>query len=82
MDEKMDIMPQKPRGINYQQIVSKPGLFSATAVTEISIGRAGADLIPFSSVIRSARCRALINEKCPVSEASNIFCLSIAITYQ
>jgi hypothetical protein len=44
--------------------------------------KGGAELLPFSSVIRSARCRALINEKCPVSEESNVFCLSIATISQ
>lgn len=41
-------------------------------------GRLGR-LIPFISVIRSARCMARISEKWPVSEESRSFCLSYAV---
>jgi hypothetical protein len=75
MDEKMDIMPQKPRGSNSQQIISKCRILRCCGDRNI---QRRVELLPFSSVIRSARCRALINEKCPVSEESNVFCLSIA----
>lgn len=34
---------------------------------------------PLSSVIRSARCRARMREKWPVSEESKVFCLSVEV---
>lgn len=34
------------------------------------------DSVPFIAVITSARCKALIMEKCPLSSASSVFCLS------
>lgn len=37
------------------------------------------ELIPFISVIRSARCIARIREKWPVSEERRSFCLSYAM---
>lgn len=34
---------------------------------------------PLSSVMRSARCRARMREKWPVSEESKVFCLSVEV---
>lgn len=63
IDEKTDMMPQRPRG----------GVSRGIAAAE---GRGRG--LPFSSVMRSARCSMRIMEKWPDDSCSSFFCLSMA----